>query len=487
MKKILILSLTLMMALLVCISCAGDKTAVEQIATTTSESNNIGEETIPDYTYPDVNYNDEDFVILNAENIWDFIMVIDFEEMTGESLEDAIYTRNRSVEEKLNFKLVEMNRPIDDLATVSQTSILAGDDVFQAAFVGAHTISMLVGSNYLCDLYKISELQLDEYWWDKSVINESKIAANSGLYFAASDLHLSAMDGTWCMLFNEDMAENLNIDKPYDLVREGKWTIDRLQEYAKTGANLNGDESFAWNANGSSIYGYTSFDAASAALIFASGERMIRKDTNLQPYFALETERFFSVAERIAQLNSVEGEYYSANESEPSPHRFDNIFKNGRAFFIGCEIKMAPMFRDVDFTFGMIPFPKYNEEQAEYYSMMFYQLLLITIPITNSETERAGNILDALSYEAKQQVMPIYYDVYISQKGLRNEDSIEMLDLINQTRFFNIGNAYGWTTTLYNNIRQALDKGNSNVSALIAAQKSAIETNIEKTMSELIQ
>lgn len=488
MKKIMILVLAALIALTLLISCGGDTGQNSQTTTSANSelSDNI-EETTQSYNYSDVNYNGEEFVILNAENIWGFFMQIDFEEMTGESLEDAVYTRNRNVEEKFNFKLVETTKHIDELASTMQTSILAGDNAYQAGFVGAHTISMLVGSNYLYDLYDIPELQLDEYWWDKSVINESKFAENSGLFFAATDLHLSAMDGTWCMMFNEDMAENLNIDKPYDLVRQGKWTIDKLQEYAKLGANLNGDDSFAWNESGNSIYGYTSFDAASAALIFSMGEKMIEKDATSQPYLALDTERFFSVTERIAQLNATTGEYYTANEEEPSLNAYGAIFKNERAFFIGCEIKMAQYLRDAEFTFGLVPFPKYNEEQEEYHSMMFYQLLLITIPITNGDTQRAGNIIDALSYEAKQQVMPIYYDVYISQKGLRNEDSIEMLDLINQTRFFNIGNAYGWTTTLYNSIRQALDIGDSNISSLIAAQRTAIDANIVKTMSEIME
>ena len=489
MKKILtgLLAITILLTLF--ISCAGDNTSSGAQTTTTAAGaeNAAAEETTtaPQYTYADANYNGEDFVILNAENIWDFIMVIDFEEMSGDSLEDAIYTRNRSVEERYNFNMVELNKPIDELATAAQTSILAGDDSFQAAFIGAHKVSALVGSNYLYNLYDIPELQLSEYWWDKSVIDEGRIGKGDLIYFAATDLHLSAMDGTWCMMFNEDMAENLNMDKPYDLVRQGVWTIDRLQEYAKAGMSLNGDESYVWTEGGNCVFGYTSFDAASGALIFASGERFVKRDTEGNPYFALETERFFSVAERIAQLNGTTGEYYSINEAEPSNHRFDRIFMNGRAFFVGCEIKMAPMFRNVDFTFGLVPFPKYSEDQENYSSMMFYQLLLLTIPVTNPDPERAGIIIDTLSYEAKQQVMPIYYDVYISQKGLRNEDSIEMLDLINQSRVFNVGNAYGWTIALYDSMRAALDKGNSDMAALIATQKPAIEANIEKTMSNI--
>lgn len=50
------------------------------------------------------------------------------------------------------------------------------------------------------------------------------------LYFAVSDLSLTAFDLTWCLMFNETKMEELNMDKPYDLVRSGKWTLDEFHE-----------------------------------------------------------------------------------------------------------------------------------------------------------------------------------------------------------------------------------------------------------------
>ena len=31
-------------------------------------------------------------------------------------------------------------------------------------------------------------------------------------------------------MFNETKLEELNLDKPYDLVRSGKWTLDKFHE-----------------------------------------------------------------------------------------------------------------------------------------------------------------------------------------------------------------------------------------------------------------
>ena len=437
------------------------------------------------YAYPNVDYKGEEINILNAENIWDFYMDIDVSEMTGDSLDDIIYTRNRSVEERLNFKLAERKGAIDQLATITRTSILAGENAYQIAFIAAHTIPSLVTEKYLVNLLDVPEIQLEENWWDKSVVEEGSIGKNKALYFANSDFHLSGLDGTWCMFFNEDMMADLGLGTPYQLVRDGKWTFDRLSEYAKAAMNLNGDDSFKWNADGKCIYGYTSFDAASAAMIFSSGERFVKKDNEGNPYFSLNSERYFTVADKIAQINGTEGEYISANDSDPSPHNYIMIFKASRALFIGGEIKLAPYMRNVEFTFGLVPFPKYEEAQNKYCSMMFYQVLLSTIPITNPDVSQAGTVLDVMSYEARRQVLPVYYDVYLSQKGLRNEESIEMLGLITTTRYFNMGCAYGWVLDFYNALRGSLDKGETQSASLIEKYEPAIVESINKTMALL--
>ena len=90
--------------------------------------------------------------------------------------------------------------------------------------------------------------------------------------------------------------------------------------------------------------------------------------------------------------------------------------------------------------------------------------------------------MDALTYESYTDILPIFYGVTIEQKGLRNEESIEMLDIIRSTRFFDIGDAYGWTTSIQDSIRRALDVGNDNIASIIASNKDAVNAAIEATM-----
>jgi len=285
------------------------------------------------------------------------------------------------------------------------------------------------------------------------------------------------------MFFNEDMLEDLGLDRPYQLVRDGKWTIDALRTYAKAGMNLNGDDSFAWNLEGSSIYGLTSSYAFSHTLIISIGERYISSDKNGNMVFSLETDRFYDFVDKWTSFSGSAGEFMSQNNGAKG--HYEDIFKAGRALFMGAELKAAQKYRDLNATFGIVPTPKLDEAQKEYNSSISKAAPVMCVPITNPKPERAGIIMDALTYESFDEILPIFYDVTLSQKGLRNEESIEMLQIIRDSRFFDVGDAYGWTTTIQNNIRNTLDKGDSGVASLIAAEKPNIEAKIKATMELL--
>ena len=133
-----------------------------------------------------------------------------------------------------------------------------------------------------------------------------------------------------------------------------------------------------------------------------------------------------------------------------------------------------------------MPSPKLDEEQAEYASWIGYLVPLLTIPADCKDPERSGKIIDAMSYLSMKNVLPIYYNVRVSQKGLRNDDLIEMLGIFRDARYFEPSLVYGWTTNLYNSLSGQLVTGNGNVASLIASNKNKIAEKIAATM-ELVK
>ena len=432
-----------------------------------------------EYEYPELNLNGDSFTILNPTTTWGFYTYVDHEEQTGDTLDDAVYDRNRGLEERWNFKFDIVEEPLEECAAKIRSAVMSGDDVYDIVFNASTYNGSLVTEGLYCDLYDIPEFQLDKEWWEQSVIKESVINGDS-LYFALTDFTLFGIESAWCVFFNETMLADLGLDRPYDLVREGKWTLDALREYAKAGANLNGDDSFDFNVDGNAIYGFATSYAFPHAMIIGSGERYITNNSDGYPEFSLETDRFYTLVSKYADFASAAGEFVSRNNS--GNDHYEMIFKNRRALFLGAELKAAQKYRDFDDTFGIVPVPKLDEAQDSYHSVISKAAPVMCLPITNSDQATAGIIMDALTYESYTDILPIFYGVTIEQKGLRNEESIEMLDIIRSTRFFDVGDAYGWTTSIQDSIRRALDVGNDNIASIIASNKDAVNAAIEATM-----
>ena len=93
--------------------------------------------------------------------------------------------------------------------------------------------------------------------------------------------------------------------------------------------------------------------------------------------------------------------------------------------------------------------------------------------------------MDAMAYLAYSELMPAYWNINMEQKQLRNDDSIEMLGIIQSNRAFDISNCFGWFSTVATPITDAILAGNTSVSSTVAANKAAIEAAIEKTLTAM--
>ena len=158
-------------------------------------------------------------------------------------------------------------------------------------------------------------------------------------------------------------------------------------------------------------------------------------------------------------------------------------FMNGQGLFLTESIGKAHIMREMRDDFGILPYPKYDEAQENYITYVNPISCFLTIPTTNPDMKRTGIILDALTYDSYKNCLPIYYDVTVSQKGLRNDDSIEMLQIVRDNRSTQVSNLYGITNKLNNQLQDVVLNGNGTAASTIAAAEPEVEANLEKVLS----
>lgn len=152
------------------------------------------------------------------------------------------------------LKITVVKEAVDKLHSTISTSVLANDDLYDAVYSCVNSFGTETDGQYVLNLYDIDAINFEDEWWNPSFA-ESMTIDGDKLYVAVDHMNLNGYTWTDGMYFSKDLVVKLGLDMPYDLVREGKWTLDRMAEYMKPAINLNGDSDFEIDPQGNSIYG----------------------------------------------------------------------------------------------------------------------------------------------------------------------------------------------------------------------------------------
>ncbi|MBR4959810.1 MAG: hypothetical protein IKY52_02825 [Clostridia bacterium] len=483
-KYSLLLSVLLTAAVLSACSAPADD-AVET-AGGTSAAQTEPAETEYVYPYPETGYGGEDFSILNMEDIYNMMSTMERYEVTGEALNDAIYNRNRLIEEKFDIALQETlvtdTWELKAVASEARTAIAAGDDEYDIMYIPMGGASPLITEGCFLNLREIDTIQFDKDWWNAS-FNDA-ITIKNTLYGAVGSANYMVQEGIRLLAYNYSILEDLGLEHPYDLVREGKWTMDAFNSYLTAAASLRGDDSIAWNKDGNVAYGYSHNQTSMESFLFSCGEMMMKNQGDTLS-FDCGSDRFYNVIDKLAAVLTTEDakvfQGMAGDDMDPNEGGYLYAFKTQRALFSQSEVCKFQIFREFDFDFGIVPYPKYDEAQESYISNTWYGTTCVHIPVTSADAEKTGHILDALSYESEVSVIPVYREITVENKGLRNEDSVEMLEIIANSlkplyhSIFQIG------VSLVDQISTSV-WNNSGAASAVASNQTSIETELTKLL-----
>ena len=96
--------------------------------------------------------------------------------------------------------------------------------------------------------------------------------------------------------------------------------------------------------------------------------------------------------------------------------------------------------------FGIIPFPKYDEIQADYMSFELGSFLMVPINVKNIEL--CGTVSELLCAESRRNVLPEYVDKMLVSKSSRDNESEGMIYLILDSVVYDFGVNLGYYNDL---------------------------------------
>jgi len=396
---------------------------------------------------------------------------------TGDPVNDALYRRDRLVEEKYNIKIkYSIYAEAGPVYNAAKKSIAAGDDSFDYAMDKMMDLTKpLAQAGQLVDFNTIPNIDLSKEWWSKYAIRDLTI--NGKFYFPTGDITARYPGSQYLMLFNKKLMSDMGIDYPYKTVIDGNWTYDALFNITKgVTKDLNGDGVLKKNDD---LFGLVVETMAPLCFLRAAGEGLT-KIVDGNPVFNVKNERTVEIMGKLASVwADPQYVYY------PSSYQvYDEvpIFKEDRALFVAMTGTNTSLYRDMESDFGIVPLPKYDTNQTEYYShCQPWGSAGVCVPVTCKDLERTGMIIEAMAAGGRYTSTPAAYDVTLKTKYARDEESAKMLDIITSGSAYDFTQIYDWGS-IYSLLCSTIAKGESFTSKFESIEGKA-QAAMDKTIA----
>ena len=465
-----------------CISCEQAATSADTVQAVTTEalSDSSSEESADIYSvlekrdFSGTTINILGYSSSNAYNDADSFSA----EQTGEIIDDAIYQRNIETEELLNVVL-SYDASLGEREAQSRfiNGVLAGDQTCDIFIHKGGYFGTFFTSGTLMAWNDVEGLNTDMPWYVKAANDTIKIGEMQ--YALFGDVSQTNITMCWTTAFNKRLVEEYNIENPYEIVKSGGWTMDRLMNLTKDiWSDLNGNG----ERDEDDRYGYyTDSYATLDAFMIAHSINATSKDADGFPVTDFYSERLVKSFEKVYDLYwNNPGTY--VDTTEPYEYRFD--FAEGKAVFVPMLIDyyISADLRSMTDDYGILPYPKLDEEQEDYSTPLLPRTGIAMLPADISQEKLAmvGYVLDALNAYSYEYLRPAIYDLSLNKKGVRDEESVLMLDLILADRnydfsyFTETGGSYPFTPA--QTYRKLLAAKDVNITSYYESNRSIAES-----------
>ena len=384
------------------------------------------------------------FFTRNDNELWQFEMDVDT--VMNDTLYDAIYYRNKTVEERLGITIDTIQQAgnytnrltwNDTLRTAVNTK--TGD--FDAAAIYTSQGSVLAVEGLYYNVIDFPHIDLEKPWWNQNI--QSELTMFDTLYYLSGDIAATEMTETFCLIYNKNLYDKYygsTGTSIYDIVNNKEWTIGYMYDlvagaYEDTnGDGVVSDGDVVGLTSTAPDYSQSWFEAWIPAL----GISYTTMNHGI-PELSFYSERTVGAFEQLGRLIASNPGTLAKNEL------VETKFVDGKALFGMTNLNAGSGLRDMKDAYGVLPLPMLNEEQGEYRTSFGNVASLVTIlsSLPNDRKELVGATLELMAAESYKQVTPAYFEIAVKTKYAESPEDAQIYDLILNATTFSFGACYG--------------------------------------------
>ncbi len=366
---------------------------------------------------------------------------ISVEEITGELLNDAVYTSNQKVMDDLGCAFVHIeNGGIEPTKLTS--SFKAGDDIYEIVYGTQWKVAPIVSQHIFANLNEKEDTWIDyeKPWWYLSYIRETT-TDNAHTYFLAGDASPDVFRRASMMILNTNLLADIggDVNEVYETILNGDWTFDVLAELVRgvyIDSNGNGEKDVG------DTFGFASWTRSDVDHFMVDcGVRGCSRDEEGVPYITFNNETTIKFVETLVDfLWNNPGSYYV--EGIPT---FE-MLENNQVLFLCEKFSRLDMIRDVQTDFTVVPVPKLDDTIESYGSLTHDDAVILCIPVISANVKTSTAVLEKLGYYYYYDVMPEYFDVILKNKYRRDSSDAasQVIDMIHDSMTTDFGYIYNY-------------------------------------------
>ena len=472
MKRLLALLLAAIMVSSA-VSCAADPAedttpTAENPAAEATETEPVETKRCLDDLPEELSFGDSDFNILVRSEREDTTLAF---ELIGETVNDAICERTLLLEDR--FDVTIMPTPLVSDKGQWNTAIAGSAQAADGAYdvvLPDYWWGIELGG-YYADLNQIDYFDFSREYWCKGWNQNNEIYGK--LFTAVGDWSLDLILQLEAIYFNQRMLTELQLDSPYDLVKEDKWIHDTFIQMAQTGhRDMDGDGKMNPRND---VYGIMYNLHGGRGFLYAYGMKLGTKTDDGGWSLDYYNDRFVKMYDTVYAMHN---DSRLVNYGESS----GQLFAGGSTMFQVAVLDVTRgALRDMEDDFGLVPYPKLDEAQEDFISFNLGTAYMAIIKSAKNPAMSAA-IMEAFSAENCKSVVPVLYEDALKDKYSRDPVAAEMLDILKRTVHFDFAFVNDAALNALCNVYFNAINDKKPLSSTYQSQKKLTERLLEKLM-----
>jgi len=436
---LLLLCLSMLASCLVaCKDDSGDTSGDEQ-PTRKPTNEETADESGWVYTSPGKLYNNDEFNIYtwSGTNEW----VLDVDETTT-PIDSETFYHFCNVEEEIGviFNIAQSvsggwGQHTNFIAKVAMLTGADNIDLVCQYSLAADT-GVLYGVYH--NLMELDYLDWDAPYWSDELRNANTI--NGKMFYTTGEVTRSALYNMFIMVYNYSMATSYEMGDLYALVKSGKWTVAKLRELTtNVYQDLNNNEV----PDVGDRFGLVSAKNCIDPFQYGCDLPLIKISEMGELEINAEVVRDYGVGITDALIDLFHtnpGAYVGSNVN---PEYTQPIESGNVVFASYTAASIINSLYATEINYGILPFPKYTEEQKDYYTTLGMTYSILSVPVIASDPNQAAAVMEALAHDAYTYLTPYIYEESLKSRYSKRPEDAEMFDILRGGIVYDPGRLFG--------------------------------------------